>query len=252
MSFAAIVCGIALLLTGCAENKLRSAVEQVNRECPMDLGTAGKMESVSYEDDCVSFNYVFSEEYVSIEKMKQDPELIKNSVLTMFSNPQGPMKDFIQALTEAGASVKFNFQNPKGDQKLSIDVSSEELAGARNDAHTTDADKLDAALRSTNLQMPMDLGDGLVITQVITEGNTVFYLCSVDEHQLDFKLLKSQAAALKQEITANLAALSGSDAKFIELIANAHKQLGYRYKGTTSGQQMDITLTTDELRQLHR
>ena len=66
---------LLLLLTGCAKNRLKEAVDEVNKQCPISLGQIVKMMGATYSDDRVAVRYVIDERLMKMEDGIQSTNL---------------------------------------------------------------------------------------------------------------------------------------------------------------------------------
>ena len=79
-----------VLLASCVSGErshLRLMLEQVNKECPIDLGQMGVFESIGYDDseNIVVFTYNLNEDYTNIASLaganEQQKQLDRKSVV---------------------------------------------------------------------------------------------------------------------------------------------------------------------------
>lgn len=247
----AIVLFVCMALVSCKKSAIEQAVEALNKECPMDMGVM-TMEKAEFQDGNVYFHYIADETLMNVSAMTKQPEVLKASILTIYSNPNEDLRNFLQMMIEEKSDLHTIFKAKSSEDKVEIVFSDDELKTCLEDETTTPEDKLKSLLQSTNLQFPMDLQNGMVITQCILEGNMVFYIFEIDEDVYDMKMLNKQleSGIGKQNIILTLKSSDDMTKKFVDAIVNANKGLGYRYVGTTSGKAVEVTLTNDELKEI--
>ena len=68
------VCAITSVFCGCVENKLKAAVEESNKSCPISLGISGELTSFSYKDNSVQILYTLDEQFADIDALAANPE----------------------------------------------------------------------------------------------------------------------------------------------------------------------------------
>ncbi len=110
--------------------------------------------------------------------------------------------------------------------------------------------KLGVAMASR--ECPMEIEEGIVVTEITMEGDDVVYVCEIDDDEemmvcdMDDPFVK---AIMKEAILAGLTYESDSETKdFIELIKDTESTIVYRMKGTYSGCEMSIPVRYTELK----
>ncbi len=242
---------VVLLTCSCSGNtKLKLAVSAVDAQCPQSLSIAMELTHASYENNTVVYYYTVDEDYVNIDNMTANPEAQKNSVLAMFQNPDANTKTFLDMVIEAKADVRYIYKGKTSGKEFSTTLTAAELQENLKKGATTSSEKLSAALASTNSQMPLDTGSGIVLTQVEDCGDVVFYLASVNDEPT-LKMISANAATVKENIVNSIKTLNGAvDKVFFKLIVEAGKGLGYRYSAEGVDEPVDIIISNAELQEI--
>lgn len=118
------------------------------------------------------------------------------------------------------------------------------MSGCRPEA------KLGFMVGVASSQCPMEVDDGLECTDITIEGNSVVFVCEMDEDdvlvsELNNPFVKESMRSVWLEEYS-----SGDDEDLQELIAlcrEAKYDLVYRFQGKSSGSVVDITISWAEL-----
>ena len=235
------------VLSGCAENKVKSAVNEVNKQCPVSIGILGTMNSIIYEDNTVVFDFTINEDFTKIDAIVSNSEDMKENIFAGMRT-QNTTKLF-ETMAEADASLCFVFKGKTSGKEAKIALSSSELKELLKKPIASNEEKLKAAISSTNAQMPLDTGTGIIMTELVEKGNVVFYMAKVnDKAQLE------QIANSINEIKAsqkNMFKVMDPSAKlFFKIIVDAGKGLGYSYYAEGADETIDVVYTNSELKEL--
>ena len=91
---------LIMLTTGCQEIKLKAAIEVANKQCPMEMGEAGKITSIVFDGENVVYTFYLNEEIANIKALQKNPESMKTSLKTMFQNPSKEVKTLLDLVDE--------------------------------------------------------------------------------------------------------------------------------------------------------
>lgn len=243
---------VLMLLTGCAENRLKQVVEEFDRQCPVNMGEDfGSLASVTYDDGLVAMNYEMAETYVSIAEMKAQPSMMRRNILMNISNPNGPLKPFVDAIADADADLTVNMTGMNTGELLTLNFTSEEIKKAMRSDAATPMQLLESTVTLANGYMPKEIGNGITLLNMTIEDNgVVYYNYLMDENMYSIDLLEASKDALKEENRAALSQLSPAEAADLKRIPAANYCLGYRYQGDTTGKSMEVVFSVDELNEL--
>ena len=242
---------VLMLLTGCAENRLKQAVEKFDRQCPINMGEEfGSLASVTYDDGLVAMNYEMAETYVSVAEMKAQPEMMRRNILMNFSNPNDALKPFLDAIADANADLTVNMTGKNTGDLLTLKLSSEEIKKAMRSEAATPMQLMEATVTMANNYMPKQIEEGITLMSMTIEDGVVYYNYLLDEDLYSIDMLEIQKEAIKEGNRAELSQMSPAIAADLKRIPAANHRLGYRYQGDTSGQSMEVIFSVDELNEL--
>lgn len=104
-----------------------------------------------------------------------------------------------------------------------------------------------------HIKLPMNAGNGVLITNVYVDSENLVYVAECDEDIIDIDLLKEFKRVTKENIIESiLSDESGAMAFTVGMCCNAERGICYRYVGDTSGKECLVVLTLGELRDLLR
>ena len=218
----------------------------------MDMGLMGQVQSVTYDDNQVVFNYSIKEDFIQIESLKNDPNTMKKSAKTLFSNPESDMKKFCELMVKSEASIKFVFKGESSGKTAECTLSTKDIQEAMNNHSISPQDKLDAAIESANAMMPQSLGNGLTINKMAMIGDNVTYCYSVDESVLSIDVLSQNSSSTKINICSLLMSKDPTITNLAKMIIDADKNLAYKYIGENSEKSFEIVFSKEELQDMYK
>lgn len=252
-----LLCSLSLLMivmSSCHDAKLKTIVEIANKQCPMDMGEAGKITKITYDGENVVYNFSLNEEMANIKALKANPESIKLSMKTMFQNPSSDVKKMFNLMAECNAGLQMIFTGNNSNDKATCELTPEELKEILNtdvDAEKSDMAKLESQLKMANLQFPMKAGEEITIEKVELSDESVIYICRVDEDLCDINLIEENSEDVKQGIIETLSNKADRPTQlFIKSCLNCNRNIVYRYIGNQSETQYDVVISIPELQDI--
>ncbi|MBR6018303.1 MAG: hypothetical protein IK073_06750 [Paludibacteraceae bacterium] len=110
--------------------------------------------------------------------------------------------------------------------------------------------KLEMGVAAANKQCPMELGGGMAITSIATEGSSVVYTCEVDGSAgitVSAFAMPEVQTAMKTAMVESLKSDESDTKELIEMVKEANYSLIYRFVSTDSDEKVDIVITPEEL-----
>ena len=115
----------------------------------------------------------------------------------------------------------------------------------------TSKDALTIAVEASAEQCPMDLGNGIVMTDITIENGKVVYSYEMDEKRYDIASLKSDPIILELMKVALLEQIKGNVdpdmENFLFIARKFNAGIIARYAGSESGNGFDIVIDSSEL-----
>lgn len=252
-----LICSLSLvvmLATSCQEAKLKAVIAVANKQCPMDMGQAGKITSIAYDGKNVVYNFQMNEEFTDINALKKHPEGMKESIQTMFRNPAKEVKKMFEMMVDCNAGLQVIFMGDKSGDKATAEFTADELKETLNtDADETQSDlaKLKGQIKMANLQFPMKASEDIEMEKIELSDESVIYICKVDEDLSDVNLIEENAEAVKQGMVTALANQKDPASQlFLQTCVNCNKNIVYKYVGNQSGTEYEVVITVDELKDM--
>ena len=237
---------LIVLTTGCQEVKLKAAIEVANKQCPMDMGEAGKITSIVYDGENVVYTFQLNEE--------KNPESMKTSMKIMFQNPTKEVKTLLDLVVKCKAGLQMIYIGKDSGEQVVCELTTDEIKNILNadvNASESDLAKLESQIQMANLQFPMQASEEVVVEKIESIGESVVYICSVDEELCPISQIEENAAEVKEGIVGTLANQTDLPTQlFIKCCVNCNRNIVYRYIGKQSEDQHDVVITVSELKDL--
>ena len=112
----------------------------------------------------------------------------------------------------------------------------------------TEENLLEIWINETNKNLPTESGEGMIITEIVREGDYVVYYYMCDEDLYDIDQLNKNIAALKSEALKVLNSDDESVTMLREIWKNAGVGVGYVYIGNKSGKKCSMNIPVSELK----
>lgn len=254
MKLKGIVAGLCLAITvlilnACADSKLEKLVEELGKECPIQMGSVGEVTSFILEDGNLVVDYEVDESFVNLEVLDKKPELLKHNAVLMCRNATGDLQTVLSLLAEEGAGWVLKYKGKSTGKELSISLDAEDIKEAME---ITEEDKnpmelLKKQVEITNVQCPMKIDQGMTITELTIEGWCVVYNVEIDENLYSIEALESCLTEVKENIVANLDKTDPAIQAFLEACKQANKGIAYKYIGKVSGKSCMVKIPASEL-----
>lgn len=243
-SLFAAVAMLSMALVSCGGNDhLKELAKKANDECPISMGMMGEISSIEFDGKDIVYFASVDEDWVDLDVMKENKEEAKQGILQYFTAPSKDVDEMLKELEKSDAGIKYVYEGKKSGKKVEIRLTVKEIKDAI--ANPMNPEELLAQdVRVTNDECPMEVDEGMVITEILIEGSDVVYVCQVDETLFDmddFETNREAAQAALEEYMASLAN-DPSGKAFLNHCKNAGKDIVYRYQGTTTGKVSDFRI----------
>ena len=241
-----------LCLAACQEKnaKLKAAIEQANKECPISAGEVGELTSFAYDDDTNAMVMTFSlnESLVKVGVLKEMPDQMKESAMAMVKSADGDVKSLVDQLKAAKSGMRIIYKGNKSGETVTLSLSYDELVAAESAPaeESTPEAFLESQVKLLKPQLPMKIEEGMSIVDINLKGIYLVYDVEVDEDMYSIEALNESKAEVKKSIVESLQ----SDASTKQLIAKckkAGKGIAYCYKGNQSGNECLVKIKAGEL-----
>jgi hypothetical protein len=231
-----------------SDGELLEAIKAMDESCPMSLGDVGEINSIKYIDGCVSFKYVFNENYVDIDAFNENQQLIKHNVKQSFSYMDNEdLYKLFQLMQEEGCDFEINYVGKDSKKTAQVKLSADDIADILNaDKEYNPKKILENEINIFNAQCPMAVENGISATHATYDDNEFVYYYKADEDIISIEALQEKSLEVKREIINTLTSNSGAE-MLIKSLKDADATLIYKYIGDTTGETCTIRIYNSEL-----
>ncbi len=175
------------------KSKLEMMVKAMNLECPKEFGNGMTGESVTHENGVVTMEIVADGPAVILVENEAYADLLKTSLLIGFAAQSTEEGSFLNVLVEEKAALKLVLSAKDKDDKISIDISAEELAKVEKEGvRFTPMQLLQNWIIAMNRALPENLGNGMSVVKYEIDGEFFVETVSVSDKKAMKELLSMQ------------------------------------------------------------
>lgn len=268
----AALCFVAFGLTSCKDKDtemLEKIVAEVNEKCPLEINQEIKITKIELDKEFLTYYFEYSEESFQIGDIDESAQkALGKEVLKAICNFDGQEKEMVDLLLKKNLGMKFVMDFKRSKKQVTIKFSADKIRESRNGASSSVAstdestsaesdaasaqESLEADVELSKNSVPMDLGNGITMTDIYLSNGSLYYIYDVDEASVPLESWNDEIIAnVKQALISELKSESKTNPavkRLISLCEQTGTTFVYRYKGDQSGIEYDITLTTDDLR----
>lgn len=236
-----------VVLTACQKSKLETGIEEANKQCPISLGALGEVKSITDEGGNMVMTFSVDDDIISVKAMKDNHELMHATALKMMQQAEAELKEIVALMKEEGADLILRYEGKKSHISCEVVLTPAELE-AEQEEPGSPLEMLTAQIEVTNIQMPMEVGQGIIAMPLRLEGDYVVYTYKLDETLNSIQGIRDNSEAARENIRQSI--IQGSDpsvAAFAALCKEAGKGMMFRYEGVPSGDEVCIEFRANEL-----
>lgn len=253
-----IMMAALLIIAGaCADSarkNLKAGIDSTKNSLPIDLGPIGSFDAISYDEDSneVIFSYTLNEEYSDMDMMARNDSLQKESIC-VYLRSEGANK-LLSSMCDAGASLTTEFLGSDSGKGHSITFTNDELKALRSQGSKStaenDEEQLAAMAVSANAECPMDLGDGMVMTEVrMADGFMEYcYETTGEDYNFEPKDMPQIKKNLRDELRTFYSGPVGE--RFKELFFRTGTGIRYLFHNTDTDVTFEVEFAPAEIRRL--
>lgn len=240
-------------MTDCGRNDaaLKAQIESGKKHCPMNLGMAGKLTKMSYDEDnrVVKFVITLNKQISDVKDLQNDPQTARQAM--RLSLQKGNMKQLLEMMVDAEASLNITYKNNGSNDEFNLNFTADELKKILDNPMTeeeTNLMLLSNQVKSEKNRMPYSIDTGLKVIDLDDSGSSLVYVCEVDEDLYDIDEMENS----KDELKSNMRQMmkDPSMRQQAEILASLKKGFEYDYVGKPSGKKIVVAFTTDELAEI--
>jgi hypothetical protein len=231
------------------------AIERADRDCPIPVALGkGAVTGIKLEGSYVTYYLSYDSDFMNVLSGVNDEEKVKEGILMCFLciNAQGRNQgDLVMDLLikeDCGIKVVVT-KSATGRFECSATV--DEIKVLRDrfrlNPHEALYNLLTLSVESEKATLPMDLGDGMIMTDYSLNGDNIVVAIEIDERQYSISDLIANKEYIKSSMLNE--ALNQPESKaLLDLCKVSHTGLVYRYYGNHSHKAFKIEFPSDEIR----
>lgn len=247
LSLAAIV----IMAAGCQSekvNKLKLALEEANKQCPVDMGEFGQMSSIEFDDDAmeVQFHCAVNEDAISIDELNN--ETARDQLKLIFSRDK--TKKMLDRMIEAEVGLSAIYKGRVSGETAKVTLSLADLKEIKDNTmseNEINRQLLKNMLAQEQTQYPMNLGTGMDVVKSYDDGDYLVYDICIDEDMPDCVLYKDAVETGEAKANISTSFADPMIKRIFKIIVPLEKGLKYHYYGSKTGESFYVTYTPDEL-----
>ena len=240
---------VSLLGCNSSKSQIYTMVDELNKDLPMSLGVIGDFTSVSISNGYLNMVMSVNEDVVNIDALKKSPELLHENLVQIYTNStDSSINAVIKELKNSKLGFRLTYIGKTSGKSVSATLTNEEI---RQISSTPASQKnpielLNSQINTTNAQLPMDLGNGMIMYKMGLEGGYVVWYYRWDDDNVD--LLQESVNEIKQEM---LKEIKNSNDPSLIMMKNMCKEAGYGmaycYVAKNSGKKVWVKVGANEL-----
>lgn len=245
----AMIVSLTIANKSYGQSLLDTTIKVLNKMCPISMGLVGSIESAQLEPQLLVLKLSMNEEYINLDAVQKNKETFAIEMAKGL-NTNFVSNDFLELLLNEGCGIKYILEGTTSHDTTSITINTQILRSVSDAPKSTPLDILKTSINNTKLQLPTKVDEISMLVDIDLVGDKVTYFYEIED--ISFTLDDIDIDELKTNTMDELHALRTDliNATFYRLVLNAGKQLCYHYKGTESGDTIEFTINTDELKQI--
>ena len=248
------LCLLVAVMFSCKDDTSKSdlirLVGEMNQQCPIEMDYV-TCQSVEIQGNDVIMNYMIDEDMLSLDVMKQKPDLAKKYGGSSIFNENADTK-LGDLILKSGCDFIANYKGSTSGDVVSLKFTNDEIKDIK--AHPISKEELlDWDIEATNSLLPKKLDYVTTLVSLTRDGDVVTYTYEIDENELDMATVIAGKKQLKETLASQIAELNSPTSTaqtFMRLLRGAGKDLHYVYQGNESGQSLEIEFTNSELNEM--
>lgn len=237
--------------TGCIKKDtatLQRIIELQNGKCPVNLGTAGDVLSISYDDENrkVEITVLVNDDTQDLEAISADTELACR-VCALTLRPS-EAREFMREIVDTGSDVVITYRGRTSGKTAEVILSSGDIDDYLDDKQDKTEDglaALDDAIAALQADCPCEIEEGITITGITKKRNNVIITCTLDEDICTIESFNMIATDVRNGIlglyeNAELRNLVGA-------LGPSGRGLVVEFTGSALGQTVEVVIPPAEL-----
>lgn len=232
-------------------------IERADRDCPIPAAMGkGAVTGIKLEEGFVTYYLSYDPDFLNLLSRLGNEDKVKQAILMCFLciNAQGSNQgDLVMDLL-----IRFDYglrvvitqsANGKYDFRASVDDIKALREKYNLNPHEALYNLLTISIEAERASLPMELDEGLWLTDYKLEGDNIVVCLQIDESLYSIDEMSSNKDLIKEAMFEE--GLKNPESKaLLDMCKVSHSGLKYSYTGNRSRRTIDIELTSSEIRKI--
>ena len=238
------------------DNSLESQIERANRDCPIPI-MEGKSEvsAIKLEDDCITYYFKYDNSFDDyLSKIKNSTSLKEGflcSFLCMNAQQNGLGDRLMDKLIEENLGIKYVINQSKANA-FECKMAPAEIKHFREkfklNPHEAMYNIIKLDLEAEKEQLPMEIDEGMTMTDYELDGNNIIMTIIVDEDLYELDAFRENEELIRESMV-DEGQYDPESKALLDLCKVSHTGLIYRTVGNKSKKKVDVHISSDYIRQ---
>lgn len=237
------------------ENSIEAQIKRANRDCPIPVANGiGQVSSITLEDKSLTYRIDYKPGCININVFKENPNATRAMFYLSFVclQAQGSyVEKMMNELVSKGIGLKIVVSDGTGEQFSSV-MTPEYISKMKHEVSLNPSEALHEALKLKldieTTGLPTQIDDGMVMTGMRLEGNNIVVSVNMSEDMYDLDILEESSSELAMSMLNEANVGDPELGALFDLCKVSHSGLVYRVIGSKTNQQVDIGLSSEQIR----
>lgn len=237
------------------ENSIEAQIKRANRDCPIPVANGiGQVSSITLEDKSLTYRIDYKPGCININVFKENPNATRAMFYLSFVclQAQGSyVEKMMNELVSKGIGLKIVVSDGTGEQFFSV-MTPEYISKMKHEVSLNPSEALHEALKLKldieTTGLPTQIDDGMVMTGMRLEGNNIVVSVNMSEDMYDLDILEESSSELAMSMLNEANVGDPELGALFDLCKVSHSGLVYRVIGSKTNQQVDIGLSSEQIR----
>ena len=226
----------------------------INAQLPQPMGNGMEFTSVAISKEGIVQRYTVNDIGNTISKNKVSNESkVKEQIKAIISGTISSEEEKVlyHSISKLGLKLIIQMISANNGEVLEITFSPEEVEEIASQSGYTPMEMVYYWVTNLKTQIPVSMGAGIIMQDVILDEKMLQYIFSIDEDILSFDAMDANRENIKNSVQNSL--FSGNDLVSMfqtQQMALAGLSLSYKYVGSQSKKSFSIEYTNQEMKEL--
>ena len=232
---------------------VKEAVYSLMDRLPIEFPGIGKVKRISYYGEYVIFEISIKEDAsygLLVEKINEKIELAEEVIMTCLGIQDEDIKNEIKVIAEQSCNLTIEIKGNSSQRIGFVHLSPDKLKRALTQSHFSSSEEASLGMTAltTRLMLPVQVNQVTTWIDTRLTKTSFMYVYNLDDKEIDWKYVDK--GMMKEEQISILRQNKDVMGKVIRCCIITHRNLVYRYVGSSSKKNVDVTLTDKDLSNL--